>query len=84
MHFDHKKIRCPLVMIHSLDLHTVTRANTLLEAECYTETESIKRKENWSVIMATWGGGVGGGGGGKNWLSADEHLSISACLKEFH
>lgn len=46
MHFNRKTTQCPLVMIHTLDLHKITGENTLLDAECYTETESIKRKEN--------------------------------------
>lgn len=47
-----------------------------------------KRTEKWSVITI-WQRGAGEEAlerswWGKNQLSADEHLSISTCLKEFH
>lgn len=75
----------PHAAIHTLDLNKPTGANTL--AECYAENWKLKKGKR-EVISNYVDAGVRDevsvGVQKKKWLSADEHLSISTCLKEFH
>lgn len=73
MHLDHKTIQCPhIITMHTLYLHKTTVANTSPVAECYIETESIKKERklisNYGDVMQEgryWRGGGAAGGGGK-------------------
>lgn len=62
----------------------MTHTNTLPDAEHHAETESIKLISYYRYVGVGEGGIGGKVLGGKNRLNADEHLSISTCLKEFH